>query len=173
MTTGGTLLTACKRIGATGGFLLALCLTAAYNFSLIFDETMKAANASGTHTTPDGFAITVCYFGPPIGFYPRFFVLLALVIACAGVLRRSVGGKVVSLLGAAGALSAYVYWWAASHKAFRAYSGIGIDFLNHPEVSQVAYLYEGSRLDVCLAGSLLVALVLLAERLLKERSLLS
>lgn len=48
-----------------------------------------------------------------------------------------------------------------------------IDFLNRPEISQVAYLYGGSWLDVCVAGSLLVSLVLLAERVLKERSSLS
>lgn len=42
-----------------------------------------------------------------------------------------------------------------------------IDFLHHPEISQVAYLYEGSGLGVCLAGLLLATLILLAERVLK------
>jgi hypothetical protein len=160
-------------MGGAGRFLLALCLTAGYNFSLIFQETIKAANASGTHTTPDGFAITLCYFGPPIGFYPRFFVALALLLACAGVFRRGAGGKIVSLLGVAGALSAYAYWWAASYKVFEAYSDMGIDFLNHPEISQAAYLYGGSWLDVCVAGSLPVAFTLLAERALRQRSSLA
>jgi hypothetical protein len=167
---GWGILSISKRLGGAGSFLLALCLTAGYNFSLILHETIKASGASGTHTTPDGFTVTVCYFGPPIGFYPRFFVLLALLVACAGVLGRGVGGKAVSSLGVAGALSAYVYWWAASYKVFMAYSGMEIDFLNHPEISQVAYLYEGSWLDVCVAGSLLVACTLLAERALRHRS---
>jgi hypothetical protein len=167
------LLSISKRIGGAGGFLLALCLTAGYNFSLILHETIKAAGASGTHITPDGFTVTVCYFGPPIGFYPRFFVLLALLVACAGVLGRGVGRKIVSSLGVAGAFSAYVYWWVASYQAFRAYSGMGFDFMNHPEISQVAYLYEGSWLDVCLAGSLPVAFTLLAERALRHRASLA
>ena len=162
-----------KRIGATGGFLTLLCLTAAYNFSLILHETVKAAGAAGSHTTPEGFVITACYFGPPFGFYPRFFVALSLLCACVGVLRRGAGGRLASLLGAAGAFAAYVYWWAASYKVFKAYSGLDIDFLNHPAVSQTAYLYGGSWVDVCLAVSLLVALVLLAERVLKEKSPLS
>jgi hypothetical protein len=173
MPTGQSLSAAGRRTASIGGFLITLCLTAAYNFSLVFREMIKAAGAAGTHTTPDGFVVTVCYFGPPISFYPRLFVLLALLLACAGVLRGGAGGRLLSLLGVAGASASYAYWWAASYRAFKAYSGGGIDFLNHPEISQVAYLYQGSWLDVCLAVSLLAALVLLAERLLKEGPALS
>lgn len=159
-----------KTIGVLEGLIFALWLTAAYNFAQILFETLNAAKASGTHTTPDGFEVTVCYFGPPVGFYPRFIVFLALLIACVGVLKRCVRGRIVSLLGLAGALSAYIYWWVASYKAFKSFSSLDIDFLNNPEISQVAYLYRGNWLDVCVAVSLLTALILQAEKVFTRRT---
>src|SRR5687768_3821456 len=58
-------LAVCKRVGPAGGFLFALCFTAAYNFLLAFRATLEAAGAAGTHTTPDGFEVIVCYLGLP------------------------------------------------------------------------------------------------------------
>jgi len=73
-------------------------------------------------------------------------------------------GRVVALLGVVSALSAYIYWWVDSYKAFKSFSSFDIDFLNHPEIRQTAYLYNGSWLDVCLAISLLMVSILLVGK---------
>ncbi|MBA3715886.1 MAG: hypothetical protein H0W76_26140 [Pyrinomonadaceae bacterium] len=160
-----SLLVAREQIGAIGGFVLALCITATYNFAQIFYENFKAASASGMHTTPDGYEIPVCYFGPPVGFYPRFFVFLLLFVSCLGVFKKNMRGRIVALLGVVSALSAYIYWWIDSYKAFKSFNSFDIDFLNHPEIRQTAYLYNGSWLDVCVAVSLLVVSILLMEKI--------
>jgi hypothetical protein len=144
-----------------GGFMLALLSVAALNFAQILYEAYEAASVS--RTSPDGFTVTACYFGPPAGFYPRFFVFTFLLTACLGCFTKSFRGRSVSLLGVAAAFSVYLYWWVDSHRAFKNFSSYEIDFLNHPEVAQVAYLYNGNWWDVCLAVSLFTALVLQAR----------
>lgn len=163
----------CKRIGAVGSFTLTISLIAAFNFIEIFYRTYKLANASGTYDTTDGAEITVCYFGPPVGFFPRLLVFISLFIACVGIFKNGLRGRIVSLIGVAGALSAYVYWWIASYATFKSFSSFEMDFLNNPEITQVAYLYEGSLVDVCVAVSLIVILSLQAERAFTEKTRLS
>jgi hypothetical protein len=54
-------------IGRLGRFLVLVFLAATVNFGIIFVQNWKAASASGTQIV-DGYEITVCYFGPPVGF---------------------------------------------------------------------------------------------------------
>ena len=151
-----------------GRFVLITCLAAAVNFGIIFVENWRAARASGTHVVGE-FEITVCYFGPPVGFYPRFFVLAALSIASSGVFRRTFPRSIIATLGVAAALSVYVYWWARSYRVFRTFSDVDIRFLSHPEINQVAYLYNGTWFDIWVVVSIIVCLVLLVDRLLTRR----
>ena len=155
-------------MGPLGRFLVLLFLVATVNFGIIFIENWKAASASGTHVV-DGYQVTICYFGPPVGFYPRFFVFAALLLALVGVFRRTFPRSIVATTGVAVALSAYIYWWLHSYRVFRNFSDVEIQFLNHPEIKQVAYLYNGTWLDACVAASLVVCFVLLVDRLFKRR----
>jgi hypothetical protein len=113
----------------------------------------------------------VCYFGPPVGFYPRFFVFAALLFALVGNFRRTFPRSIISTTGAAAALSAYIYWWLHSYRVFRNFTDVDIRFLNNPEIKQAAYLYNGTWFDVCVAVSLVVSLVLLVDRLFRRRVL--
>jgi hypothetical protein len=151
-----------------GRFIVIVFLAATVNFGIIFVQNWKAASASGTHIV-DGYEITVCYFGPPVGFYPRFFVFAALLFALVGIFRQTFPRSIIAATGAAVALSAYIYWWLHSYCAFRNFTDGDIRFLNNPEIKQVAYLYNGTWFDVCVAASLVVCFVLLVDRLLIRR----
>lgn len=167
MSLGQTLLRRYCSIGWLGRFLLVTLLAAASNFGIIFVQNMKAARASGTHVI-DGFAITICYFGPPVGFYARFFAFAGLLLAAVGVFRRAFPRSILATLGVAAALLAYIYWWRDSYRVFRNFTDADIQFLNNPEVKQVLYLYNGSWFDVSVAVSIVVCFVLLLDRLLNR-----
>jgi hypothetical protein len=146
-----------RSIGWLGRFLVLVLLAASANFGIIFVQNWKAASASGTQVV-DGYEITLCYFGPPVGFYPRFFVFAALLLALVGIFRRTFPRSIIATTGAALALSAYIYWWLHSYRVFRNFTDVDIRFLNNPEIKQVAYLYNGTWFDVCVAASLVVCL---------------
>ena len=158
------------RFGWLGHFVWITCLAAGVNFGNIFLQNAKAAGAAGTKIV-DGFEITVCYFGPPIGFYPRFFAFAGLSIASMALYRRTFPRGILATVGVAAALSSYAYWWLHSYRAFRSFTEYEIPFLNHPEIKQVAYLYQGTWLDIAIAISLVVCLVLLVDRLLSSHRL--
>jgi hypothetical protein len=155
-------------IGWLGRFLVTTCLAAALNFALIFVQNWKAASAAGTHIV-DGYEITICYFGPPVGFYPRFFVFVALLVATVGVFRRTFPRSLIAIVGVAAAFSVYIYWWMRSYRVFRNFTDVDIHFLNNPEIRQVAYLYQGTWFDVSVAASIVVCFVLLLDRLLNRK----
>jgi hypothetical protein len=158
-----------KQFGVMNGLLLNLLLIAVLNFAQIFYENYQAHSASGTHTYPDGMQITVCYFGPPVGFYPRFFVFILLLTAFVSSLMKKLRYRIFSFLGVAGALSSYIYWWIASYIAFKSFSSYEMDFMNSPEITQVAYLYRGNWWDIGLAVSLFVIFILQTEGLAARR----
>ncbi|HKS10245.1 MAG TPA: hypothetical protein VJS13_11905 [Pyrinomonadaceae bacterium] len=136
--------------------LLATCIVAALNFLEVFSETIAAAQAAGTHVV-DGFEITVCYFGPPPAFYPRFFVLVALLVASLNVFKRTAFNRVIASLGSGVALAAYVLWWVDSYRSFCNMRTL--------QVKQFAYLYDGTPIDLGIVLSTAVCLVLLLDRL--------
>jgi hypothetical protein len=143
-----------------------------FDFAEIFSQAMKAANAAGTHNV-DGYEITVCYFGPPVAFYPRLLVIGSLSITTVAVFKRSFPRNTSGVIGLTGALSAYIYWWIQSYRVFLNFTDAGIHFLNNGEIRQAAYLYGGTWLDICVALSVFVCLVLLLDRLLNQRRLVS
>lgn len=143
--------------------LLSTCILAAINFLDIFVQTL--AESMGTRTA-DGFVVTHCYFGPPASFHPRFFVLLALLVAALNVFKRTAFNRFLASVGSAAALAVYVLWWLDSYRTFINYERFaGMGALIHPEVHQFAYLYHGTPLDLGIALSIGVCLVLLLDRL--------
>jgi len=157
-----------RSIGWLGHLLMITCLPAAINFAIIFVQNWKAASASGTHIV-DGYEITICYFGPPVGFYPRLFIFAALLVASVGVFRQKFPRSIIATVGVATALAVYIYWWLHSYRVFRNFTDFDIRFLNNPEIKQVAYLYQGTWLDICVAASIVVCFVLLLNRLLHRQ----
>lgn len=142
--------------------MLSTCLLAAVNFLDIFVQTM----ARPTEIRGDGYTITFCYFGPPVPFYPRFFVLIALIVATLNAFKETVFNRFLASVGSAAALTIYLLWWLASYRTFRNYENFaGIQALIHPEVKHLAYLYYGTPLDLGIAISTVVCLVLLVDRL--------
>lgn len=145
--------------------LLATCIVAAINFFEILSETMVAAQAAGTRVV-DGFEITICYFGPPPAFYPRFFVLVALLVVTLNAFKRTGFNRLVASIGSAVALGVYVLWWVDSYHSLGNIEDLaGIKALIDPEVKQFAYLYQGTPVDLAIALSIAVCLVLLLDRL--------
>lgn len=145
--------------------LLSTLIAAAINLFDILSQSIAEAQAAGTHDV-DGFEITVCYFGPPTPFYPRLIVLAALSISTPAAFKRSASCRLISSVGLASAMSIYVFWWLASYRQFRNVEELaGIHFLNHPEIKQFAYLYEGTSFDLAVALSTAVCLVIMLDRL--------
>jgi hypothetical protein len=145
--------------------LLATCIVAALNFFETLSETIAAAQAAGSRTV-DGFTITICYVGHPPPFYPRFFILVALLVATLTVFKRTTRSRLVASIGSAIALGAYVFWWVESYRSFRNFEDFaGVKALVHPEVKHFAYLYYGTPIDLGIALSIGVCFVLLLDRL--------
>jgi len=143
--------------------LLSTCILAAINFLDILAET--TTRYSGSRTV-DGFTFTTCHFGPPPPFYPRFFVLVALLFAALNVFKRTAFNRFLASVGSASALLTYVTWWINSFRTFRNYEEFAdIKALVHPEVKQFAYLHHGTPLDLAIVLSIAVCLVLLLDRL--------
>jgi hypothetical protein len=161
-----------RTIGWLGRFLVATCFAATLNFGSILSQTMKAANSAGTHVV-DGYELTICYFGPPASFYPRFLICGSLLIATVGVFRSSFPRSMIAMFGLIGALAVYFYWWIASYRVFRNLTDADITFLNNPEIKQAGYLYQGTWLDLGLAASVVVCSVLLLDRLLNRQRIVS
>jgi|SRR6185503_7351937 hypothetical protein len=142
-----------------GHFLFALFIAATINFYDVFLLVLRRTNG-------DGYMVSACYYAPPPAYLPRLLVAVSLLIAAVGVFLRSFPRNIWSLLGLVGALSAYGLWWSNSYRVFLSLSAAEIDFLNNIEIRHVAYLYGGAWLDVGVAVSTFVALVLIAERFL-------
>ena len=161
-----------RTFGWLGHFLVATCFAAALNFAQILSQTTKAASSAGTRVV-DGYEITICYFGPPASFYPRFLIFCSLLIATVGVFRSSFPRSMIAMFGVVGALAVYFYWWIASYRVFRNFTDADIAFLNNPEIKQAGYLYQGTWLDIGVAASIVVCSVLLLDRLLNRQSIVS
>ena len=143
--------------------LLSTCILAAINFLDILAQTARSLPIR----TASRFSISVSHFGPPPPLYPRFFVLLALLFAVPNAFKRTAFNRFLASLGSAAALGTYFLWWMTSYRTFRNYEDFaGIKALVHPEVKQLAYLHHGTPLDLAIALSIGVCLVLLLDRLL-------
>jgi hypothetical protein len=143
--------------------LLSTCIVAALNFldvlSLMAERAAAAAEAA-RH------GWTMCFFGPPEPFYPRFFALVGLLIATPFSFNKTAGSRFVASIGSAVALAAYSLWWFESYRAFHNFeSGAGIGVLTYPDIKQFAYLYQGTPPDLAVALSAAVCLTLLLDRL--------
>ena len=143
--------------------LFATCIVAALNFldvlSLMAERSVLAEEAAR-----HGF--TMCFFGPPKPFYPRFFALVALLIATPCAFKKTAGSRLVASIATTVALAFYVFWWADSYYRLRSFEDhAGIQALIHPEIKQFAYLYQGTPPDVAVALSTAVCLTLLLDRL--------
>jgi hypothetical protein len=161
-----------RTIGRLGRFLVATCFAAVLNFGQILSQTMRAASSAGTPVV-DGYEITICYFGPPASFYPRLFICCSLLIATVGVFRSSFPRSMLAMFGLAGAVAVYFYWWITSYRVFRNFTDADIAFLNNPEIKRAGYLYQGTWLDIGVAASVVVCSVLLLDRLLNRRCIVS
>ncbi len=160
-----------RTIGRLGRLLVATCCVAAFNFGEIFVRTMKAASAAGTYRLGGEYELTVCYFGPPLCFYPKFLIACSLLIVTVAVFRQSFPRSVMAVTGLVVALTAYSYWWIASYRAFRNFGDAGISFINNPEIKQAAYLYQGTWLDAGVAASVVVCSVLLLGKITNRSEL--
>lgn len=143
--------------------MLSTCLLAAVNFLDILSQTIGRSIPT---RSADGFVLTACTFGPPPPFYPRFFVLVALLIATLNVFKRTAFNRFFASVGSAAGLTIYILWWMDSYRTLRHYEEFAeIRVLAHPEVKQFAYLYHGTPPDLAVAISTAVCLVLLLDRL--------
>jgi hypothetical protein len=98
--------------------LLSTCIVAACNFldviSIMAARAAEAAEAAR-------YGIMICYFGPPTPFYPRFLVLVGLVIATVAVFKKTVRSRLVASVGSTVALAMYVLWWISSYRMLRSF----------------------------------------------------
>ena len=143
--------------------MLSTCLLAAVNFLDILSQTIERSIPT---RSADGFVLTACYFGPLVPFYPRFFVLVALLIATLNVFKRTAFNRFLASVGSAAGLTIYILWWMDSYRTLRNYEEFAeIRALVHPEVKLFAYLHYGTPLDLAVAISTAVCLILTMDRL--------
>lgn len=143
--------------------LLSTCILAVVNF---VDILSILATRAAIVWEAARHGSTICYFGPPSPFYPRFFVLVSLLIATLGAFKRTAFSRCISSAGAAAALANFILWWTASYRMLRNIEDqAGIQALISPEVKHFAYLLDGTPLDLGIALSTAVCLVLLLDRL--------
>lgn len=155
-----------RTIGRLGRLLVATSVAACFNF--VEPIVRDAARATGTYVR-DGYEITVCRVVPPPGLIPRFFITCSLLIATVGVFQRSFPSSRIVVAGVLSALAVYGYWWVESYRIFlNITEGAGVQFINHPEVKQTAYLYCGTWLDVGAAASVVTCSVLFLDRLVNR-----
>jgi hypothetical protein len=145
-------------------FILTTCYAAALNLGDCFLDEMAAYRTPGTHVEGH-YVLTVCSMGPPPAFYPRLIALGAMLIATLFAFKRTSMHRVLSGTALAGALTIYVFWWVHSYNSFQNFQMAGIEFLNHVELRQAAYLYGGSWLDLGVVLMIVVCLVLVLDRL--------
>ena len=141
--------------------ILTTCFAAVVNFWQSLAELLARYETSGTHSV-DGFEITACYFGPPPGFYPRFMVMVALLIATLAAWKRIAARRFISAVCLATALGVYVCWWIDSYRFF---SNLEVRFVDDVGVRQAAYLYGGTLLDLAVVSLISVCLVIVVDRL--------
>ena len=155
-----------REIGSLGRFVLATSVAAVAGFVDIFVQNMQAARYAGTHVVGE-FTITACRLGPPPSFYPKFLIACSSVIAGIGVFRRSFPRSPFAIIGLIGALTTYIVWWIDSYRVFRNFADLDIPFMK--EIKQTAYLYYGTWLDVGIATSVAVCLVLRLDRFFRRQ----
>lgn len=143
--------------------MLSTCLLAAVNFLDILSQTIERSIQT---RSADGFVLTACTFGPLEPFYPRFFVLVALLVATLNVFKRTVFNRFFASVGSAAGLTIYILWWMDSYRTLRNYEELAeIRALVHPEVKLFAYLHHGALLDLAVTISIAVCLILTLDRL--------
>ena len=142
--------------------MLSTCLLAAVNFFDILSQTLEPFTRS---RTDDDWTIG-CSFGPPPPFYPRFFVLVALLIATLNVFKRTAFNRFFASVGSAAGLTIYILWWMDSYRTLRNYEELAeMRALVHPEIKLFAYLHYGAPLDLAVTISTAVCLILTLDRL--------
>ena len=145
-------------------FLQVTSIAAAMNFADIVTDTIRTrAPARGA----DGFEITVCYFGPPTAYYPRLLVMLAVLLAAFSILKITARRSAVAVLALSSAFLTYLFWWLTSYRMFRNLADWNINFINNNEIKHVAYLRDGTWLDIAVVIAIVVCLVLTIEKLLQ------
>lgn len=142
--------------------MLSTCLLAAVNFLDILSQTLTqlASRNDGDYWTIG------CTFGPPPPFYPRFFVLVALLVAALNVFKRTAFNRFFASVGSAAGLTIYILWWMDSYRRLRNYEELAeVRALVHPEIKLFAYLHYGAPLDLAVTISIAVCLILTLDRL--------
>lgn len=143
--------------------MLSTCLLAAVNFLDILSQTIERSIPT---RSADRFVLTACYFGPLEPFYPRFFVLVALLVATLNVFKRTAFNRFFASVGSAAGLTIYILWWMDSYRTLRNYEELAeMRALVHPEIKLFAYLHYGAPLDLAVTISTAVCLILTLDRL--------
>ena len=154
-----------RAVGGLGRFIFAVYVASALNFAEVFSELIKAADERSA-AAADG--MVFCYMGPPAIFFARFTICVALLVATIGIFTRKFPRGVMTISGLTGALFVYTFSWFDSYRVFRELEDSDIRFLNSIEFRQTAYLLDGSPLDIFVALSTFVGLVLVLDRLLTK-----
>jgi hypothetical protein len=143
-------------------FLIATFLVASSNFFEIFVVAVKTAT--------DAAKSDVCYFGPPVPFYPRFWVAFSLLVASLASFGRSLGSRGLSVIGVALSSLVYIGWWRYSYRLFGNFPD-SVELLKYFRANQTLYLYHGTWTDIAVALSIAVCFVLRVERLMEHETI--
>jgi hypothetical protein len=92
------------------------------------------------------FIVTACRFGPPLHLRARFYIELSLIVALIGSRLKGLSNTFLSIIGLAGAVISYIFWWQYIFRLMRNAETTA------DAIPNLAYLAGGNILDVVLAA---------------------
>jgi hypothetical protein len=133
---------------------LAILLAASLNLAVQFYR-MHQSSVERQKVYDQGFGL-ICYFGPSTDENVRMFIEPFLVLLLAGALIKGLKGKLLAVVGLAGATFFYSFWWQYYFRMARlTESESELRSIRH-----LAYLYNGNYLDIGIAILLALLIVM-------------
>jgi len=120
---------------------LAASVNLAWQFYLRHRELAERQKAY------EQYGLIVCTFGPSRDEFSRLYIELFLMIALVGSWFKGLKNTLLSVVGLTGAMIFYVLWWQYYFRIAEI-SESELTFIRH-----LAYLYRANYLDLCIAAS--------------------
>ena len=133
--------------------MLALILTATLNLGA--QSYREYRDEIGRQELYEKYRMFACKLRPSIDESSRLYIELTLLVAFVGTRLKRVQGKLLYCAGLIGTTIYYFLWWRYYFR-FAEIAGSELKF-----VESIAYLYQATYLDICIAVS--IALLLLWE----------
>ncbi len=136
----------------TKSIALAILVAASLNLGWQFNR-MQRESVRGQKAYEE-YGIIVCRFGPSRDEASRVYIELFLMVAFVGSRLPHLKGTLLTVVGFSGATAVYLHWWQYYFRLAEL-SESELKFVRH-----IAYLYNATFLDICIAVSIALLVLL-------------